>query len=155
MHGNSKSITDAHHEIYAFAHVETWIEDYARSNQLPAHELTERVADLLKLQTVRPILGMSDHLSNMRPGSAERTKGKRKTVALDDRPRRKTSLTGYKYPEGTHWTQKKENKARLRKIARNKFKKLKRKLSRKQLVAMRLNAKLARAARVEKLQAAA
>lgn len=44
--------------VYAFSHVETWIEDYAKSNQLSAYELTVGVAELLQRQTHGALLGL-------------------------------------------------------------------------------------------------
>lgn len=63
--------------IYAFAHVESWLEAYARSNQLSAYELTNRVATLLHVQTGGKILGLEDSLSTLR-GDAAGNKATRK-----------------------------------------------------------------------------
>lgn len=49
--------------VYAFAHVETWLEDYAKSSGLSSHELTVGVVELLHRQTLRALLGSEHRLS--------------------------------------------------------------------------------------------
>ena len=53
-------------------------------------------------------------------GKAKRAihKSMDKTFALKQPEVKKKSLAGYKYKPGTHWTQRPENKDRVRKIAR-------------------------------------
>lgn len=60
--------------VYAFSHVETWIEDFAKSSQLSSHELTVGVAELLQRQTLGAVLGLEHRLPE-KPGSqtAERS----------------------------------------------------------------------------------
>lgn len=47
-HVTASSASIAFQEVYAFSHVETWLEDYAKSNRIPVYELTARVAELLR-----------------------------------------------------------------------------------------------------------
>lgn len=72
--------------VYAFAHCEAWLEDYAKSASISSHELTERVGNLLLGQTSGKVLGTEHNVSTMRSRS---TKGSKTlaTVALDDSPR--------------------------------------------------------------------
>jgi hypothetical protein len=56
--------------VYVFGRVEQWIEDYAKSNNLPANELAERVAGLLFSQTGRQILGAPNRVPTLRGNSA-------------------------------------------------------------------------------------
>lgn len=77
--------------IYAFAHCETWLEDYAKSQKLPAHELTERVAGLLFAQTSGEILGTEHRVSALPREATKRNSATRK-VAVAKRPYRKTQI---------------------------------------------------------------
>jgi hypothetical protein len=88
-----KSDVDAQ-TIYAFAHCETWLEDFAKSHQLSAHELTSRVANLLLAQTSREVLGTEHTMSTLRRQTTKRNKTTRK-VAMAKRPYRKTQIGRY------------------------------------------------------------
>jgi hypothetical protein len=72
--------------IYAFAHTETWLEDYAKSNKIPEYELTERVAILLLTQGE----GIKYNLSPLRRNSAKMDKTVVK-MEMAKRTYRKTS----------------------------------------------------------------
>lgn len=93
--------------IYAFSHVETWLEDYAKSQRLSSHELTERVARLLLAQTSREVLGVDNTVPALRRQATKGNKGTRK-VALAKRPYRKAQVK-------LHWTQRPENQAKVKK----------------------------------------
>lgn len=73
------------HEVYAFAHVESWLEAYARSHALPLHELTARVSDLLLANRAQPT---STALPTMRQTRARRGRPVEQ-VAMDDGSRSK------------------------------------------------------------------
>src|SRR5438552_3378363 len=77
--------------IYAFAHTETWLEDYAKSHRLPAHELTGGVEALLLAQESGTVLGTFDRLPALRGTSAKGNKTARQ-VAVAKRPYRKTQV---------------------------------------------------------------
>lgn len=102
---------------YALGHVERLIEDIARSNAVSSHELTVRLAELLRLQTNGSFLGSADSMPGMRPASTQRAALSQSEVEMDDGARNhrspKVSRKGFSY-EGTHWTQQPENKERLR-----------------------------------------
>lgn len=115
--------------IYASARIEQWIKDYAESNAYSEYELTLRVAASLYEQANGKISRAIHNLSSLR---SQTTKGNKTTrsLALAKRTYRKAQRPlvskrlggpskGFKYPKGTHWTQKPENKARLRNIAQN------------------------------------
>ena len=88
---NGKDSTSEHHTIYAFAHCETWLEDYAKSSRLPAHELTQRVATLLLAQTGGTLLGAEHNLPQVRATSAQGSKTAR-SVALAHGARTKVQV---------------------------------------------------------------
>lgn len=88
-------MNDTKHTIYCFAHCETWLEDYAKSNQLAFHDLTERVANLLLAQTSRQISRSDDSVSSLRRETTPRNSSPRK-MAMVKRSYRKTQLKGPK-----------------------------------------------------------
>ena len=66
---SKKSKTQAHQDdsriVYAFAHVETWIELYADSVELPRAIVAERVAELLLLQVSGKRLGTRNSMPTL------------------------------------------------------------------------------------------
>lgn len=103
--------------IYAFSHCETWIEDYAKSHNLPAHELTQRVATLLLAQTSGKELGAIYSMPpKPRPQASQRSNALAE-VAVVSRPRSKVQgvrkFTGVRDYKGKHWTQNPKNRAKL------------------------------------------
>jgi hypothetical protein len=68
--GNKDEI-NSNSVIYAFAHCETWLEDYSKTIQANQHELTNRVAELLLAQGQR----FSTSLPTLRRNSSKISKG--------------------------------------------------------------------------------
>jgi hypothetical protein len=66
--------------IYAFAHCEAWLEDFAKTNRLPTHELTEWVATLLLSQTSGQVMGLEHPMSSV-SGSRRETSERGKALA--------------------------------------------------------------------------
>lgn len=91
MNGDNSKELPQEAIIYAFSHVETYLEDYARSHKLPAHELTGRVAGLLLAQTGGALLGLVDHMSALRRQTPQRNSPPRE-VEVVSRPHNKTPL---------------------------------------------------------------
>lgn len=99
--------------LYCFARCEQFLEDYARSNQISAYELTFRVAELFQLQTNRPLLGTENSLSSLqRNGTGLR--GTLAEVEMASGPRGSAQV---KRPVGrprkTHWTQLPNNRKKM------------------------------------------
>jgi hypothetical protein len=110
--------------IYCLGRVEQFIEDYAKSSNLPQNELGARVAELLHTQMRREPPSGTDNLPDVRRKSVRsRNSVTIRALALARNSHRRppsslaryarSSLKGYKYPKGTHWTQKPENKQKL------------------------------------------
>jgi hypothetical protein len=116
---------------YVLGRVEQFIIDFATSAKVSADELTGRVSELLQAQTGRPLLGLEHRLPDLQRESAQGSpapqplevavsthNGAQSAGVQSAEPlvKMKGHPKGYKYPPGTHWTQKKENKARMRRI---------------------------------------
>lgn len=54
------------HIAYAFGHVEAWLDAYGRASGVPGPALTGGVAELLRQQARRSVLGTLDHVSGVR-----------------------------------------------------------------------------------------
>jgi len=73
--------------IYTFARVEQFIEDYARSNKVPPHELASRVAELLHSNTGGEILRAQNQVPNVRSnGTGYREPARQMAVASQPHP---------------------------------------------------------------------
>lgn len=104
--------TDSEHPtpleiVYAFSHIETWLEDYAKSNRLSPHELTIGVVELLHRQTHGAILGLEHRLPEKSRAQAaegsdalaemEMARGTRRQVqGVKRKKRKKVSAAGRK-----------------------------------------------------------
>lgn len=73
-----KSIIPSEAVIYAFAHTEAWLEAYAKSHQLPAHELTGQVAGLLLGSSSGEALGSINSVPALRRAPTKIHKATRK-----------------------------------------------------------------------------
>lgn len=111
--------------LHTFGRIEQLIEDLARSNQVPAHELTERVAALLQLQTNGSVLGSQDRMPTL-PGARAGRDQSLEQMALaggarvNPQVKKHTRMKGFSY-QGKHWTQLPKNKARLRRLAKQRM----------------------------------
>ena len=115
--------------IYVGARVEQWLKDYAESNVYSEYEFTLRVAEFLYLQTSGKISRAINLLSPLRRETAEGNKTSRK-MAVVKRAYRKASGVkiskklkqhvnkGRSY-NGKHWMQLPENKARVKKMMKD------------------------------------
>jgi hypothetical protein len=114
--------------LYVFARCEQFIEDYARSTQIPAHVLAIRVGELFYAQTRGQILGVANHMSPLPAEAATGDSITARAMEVALRPysgaqiRRgpgrpsKQSLGGTY--NGTHWTQQPQNRQRITAIGR-------------------------------------
>lgn len=118
--------------LYCLGRCEQFIEDYAKSTQIPAGELTQQVAVLLLTSSSGQTLGTQDRVSRV-PRQTARKRQALEPLAVDDPPhshqaplthvrasRRARAFTrrstkGSKF-NGTHWTQQKKNKAKLQRV---------------------------------------
>lgn len=109
--------------LYVFARCEQFVEDYARSAQISAHELAGRVGELFYAQTRGSVLGAEDSMSTL-PGSSSRNGAAASALAVASGARGRTQKgikPGYSYG-GTHWTQQPKNRAKLLRTARKNVK---------------------------------
>lgn len=95
---------------YLFGKVESIIEIYARSANLIARELADRVGELLLAETVRESLGVEDRVSAL-PGEASIRSAALAEVALARNSHRGAQVK-------PHWTQQPKNRAKLMKHVR-------------------------------------
>lgn len=104
--------------IYAFAHTETWLEDYAKSHSLPFHELAAGVANLLQLQAGGTVLGAGHPVPALRGNRATRNSSSR-PVEMAGSPHHQAQKSGVAHKSSKpHWTQLPENRARLQGIVK-------------------------------------
>lgn len=62
------------HTIFAFSHVQTWLDIYAGSSGIPSTLLTDRVARLLLSSTRGQVLGSLNSMPTLRGKTAKRPK---------------------------------------------------------------------------------
>src|SRR5215471_1216347 len=110
---------------YAAAHIEAKLAEIARNTLQPEQELREWVAIFL----LSSWTGISDYMPTLRRSSSKTHPTTRKMAMAHNShlksPKKPSNSShpvdrrtlspnkGYKYPKGTHWTQKPENKAKL------------------------------------------
>lgn len=112
-HGKSQSSIPSETLVYAFAHVESWIESYAKATGHSFAELADGVATLLYAQTggeVRRTQNRVPALSGNRP-----TRGKavgKVAVAVSSHRKSPGKAAGRKL-KSIHWTQRPENRKKM------------------------------------------
>lgn len=96
--------------VYLLGGIERWIEDYARSSQIPADVLTHRVAELLQLQTSGRVLGTNNHLPALQRAST----GESITTSALALARGSHRRTQVRTPKPKlHWTQLPQNRKKM------------------------------------------
>jgi SOS-response transcriptional repressor LexA len=105
---------------YTAGAVEGRIAEIARNTNQPESELREWVAIFL----LSSWTGISDYMPTLRGKATKVYKTTRKmAVAVNShrKPQTHSNKKGYKYPIGTHWTQRPENKAKLIKLTKARY----------------------------------
>lgn len=131
--------------IYCLGRVEQFIADYARSSQISETELARRVAELLLSQTGGTLLGTEDSVSPLQRNGT----GHGLPVAEVEVARRPRGRAQVKQP---HWTQLPENRKQMMKNIEAMRDNNPPTITKKQLAAMRRNARKGRAALAAKMR---
>jgi hypothetical protein len=105
--------------LYCLGRIEQFIEDFAKSIEVPSNELAHRVCTLFQAQTNGQISRSAHNVSPL-PDSRLRAgaRNSASTVEVARGSHSGSPLKGYVYPKGTHWTQKPENRQKLLKQVR-------------------------------------
>jgi len=106
---------------YAAGAIEARLAEIARNTNQPEQELREWVAIFL----LSSWTGISDYMPSLRGKAPKNSPATRKMEMVNNshpQPSKKSSnsqnpIKGRKYKPGTHWTQKPENKAKLRRLS--------------------------------------